>query len=146
MPELAHLADEMGGGSMRIRSTKPEFWRSERVASIPMEVAYDGPLPTGPKCYSRNLPGVAPRSEHVYLMFDANDALVYVGRAWRIADRLTKHRRRPWWPSVRGIVIVRVTGRDPSEANRFTRLLEALAIRDLNPSGNIAGPSLEAMR
>lgn len=131
---------------MRIRSTKPEFWNSTRLSSIPMEVAYDGPLPTGPKCYSRSLPGPAPNSEYVYLLFDESDALVYVGRAWRVADRLTKHRRRPWWSGVRRIAVVRVSGSNVCDATKATRLVEALAIRDLAPSGNIAAPSREAMR
>lgn len=131
---------------MRIRSTKPEFWRSERVASLPLEVAYDGPLPRGPRCYAENIPGVAPNSEYVYLLFGLGDELVYVGRAWRVADRLTKHRRRPWWPRVTDAVLVRVQGSTPNEAAWLTRRLEALAIRDLAPSGNVAGPSKEALR
>lgn len=131
---------------MRIRSTKPEFWKSKRIASLDLDCVFDGPIPRGHKCYSQNLPGVRPNSEYVYLLFDVDDALVYIGRAWRVADRLTKHRRRSWWPMIERIALVQVRGNSPSEAERSTRLLEALAIRELLPTGNLAPASKAAMQ
>lgn len=131
---------------MRIRSIKPEFWRSERVASLDLECAFDGPLPRGPKCYAKTIPGVRTNSEYVYFLFDVDDNLVYIGRSWRVADRLTKHRRRPWWPLVERIALVQVRGESWAEAERDTRLLEALAIHELCPSGNRAPASKAAMR
>lgn len=35
---LAALGEEEGGDGVRIRSTKPEFWRSERIASVDWDV------------------------------------------------------------------------------------------------------------
>lgn len=131
---------------MRIRSTKPEFWRSARIAAMDLTVVYDGPFPTGPRAYATHLPGVAPNAEYVYLLFNDMDQLVYVGRAWRPADRFTKHRRKAWWPEVANLALVRVQGTSPDGATALTKLLEALAIRDLAPRSNIAGPSREALR
>lgn len=131
---------------MRIRSIKPDFWRSERVAALDLDCVYDGPLPRGHKCYARNLPGVRTNSEYVYFLFGVDDALIYVGRAWRVADRLTKHRRRSWWPMIERIALVQVRGGSSSEAERSTRLLEALAIQELGPTGNLAPASKAAMK
>lgn len=129
----------------RIRTIKPDFWDSPGLAALRLELVYDGPLPRGHRCYAENLPGVAPLAEYVYLLSRADGALVYVGRAWRVADRLSKHCRKGWWRQVDHIALVRVQGTTADEAARHTKLLEALAIRDLQPSGNIAGPSRKAM-
>lgn len=132
---------------MRIRSTKPEFWRSDAVSSIDWEVIYDGPVPA-------RLNPIAPISstcEYVYLIFDESDQLLYVGRSFRPADRFTQHRRKAWWPMAAGVVIIRV-----AELPRYQRKpwhysgpntarLEALAISELHPSANVAAPAREAM-
>jgi len=127
----------------RIRSIRPEFWASEDVAALPWDVIYDGPMP-------RRVSSVAPMSsgcEYVYMLFDASDNLVYVGRSFRPADRFTKHRRKAWWSDVAAVVLVRV-----SEAPTWTRApwstvgpnmvrLEACAIEMLHPRANIAAPA-----
>ena len=132
---------------MRIRSTKPEFWRSERISSVDWEVIYDGPVP-------RRVNAVAPRVsgfEYVYMLFDASDRLLYVGRSFRPADRFTKHLRKPWWHLVDGVVLVRITdpihGRMPwQKIGPNTARFEAVAISMLDPGFNVAAPSREAMR
>ncbi|MGG7510874.1 GIY-YIG nuclease family protein [Plantibacter sp. YIM 135249] len=132
---------------MRIRSTKPEFWRSKDVTSIKWEVVYDGPMPT-------RLNSIAPmRSdcEYVYLLFNEADELLYVGRSFRPADRFTKHRRKAWWPMATGAVIIRVEEVPPFHRKPWdfsgpnTARLEALAIRELHPSANVAAPARRAM-
>jgi hypothetical protein len=123
---------------MRIRSTKPEFWRSVTVSAVAPEVIYDGPMPTGRRPYAGLAPAVG-CTEYVYLLFGEQDELVYVGRSFRPADRFTKHRRKPWWPQVAGLVLLRITGATPREATALTDGLERLAIKRLGPTGNIAG-------
>jgi len=132
---------------MRIRSTKPEFWRSERIASVDWEVVHDGPMP-------KRVNTIAPMSsefEYVYMLFDEANSLVYVGRSFRPADRFTKHRRKSWWPQVKAVVLIRVREeprhrRPPwQKAGPNTARLEAYAISMLHPSANIAGPSKGAM-
>lgn len=133
---------------MRIRSTKPEFWRSERIASVNWEVVYDGPIP-------RRTSEVAPESprwEYVYMLFDAADELVYVGRSFRPADRFTKHRRKPWWPLVTTAALVRVHELPPFERLPWQKVgpntarFEAVAIDILRPPMNVAAPARGAMR
>lgn len=132
---------------MRIRSIKPEFWRSDRIAAVDWSVIHDGPLP-------KRVNTVAPMSdrwEYVYMLFDDSDALVYVGRSFRPADRFTKHRRKPWWSSVSGVVLIKV-----HETPRYQRpswqkdgpntaRFEAIAIDVLRPAANVAAPSKGAM-
>ena len=133
---------------MRIRSTKPEFWRSRTVASVDWAVIYDGMVP-------RRVNTVAPMSsdcEYVYLLFDDSDALIYVGRSFRPADRFTKHRRKQWWRQVARVVLIRVhedhpRSRPPWQKNGpNTARFEACAIDMLRPSANVAAPSKAAMR
>lgn len=104
---------------------------------------YDGPVP-------KRVNAIAPMdtaAEYVYLLFDSADELVYVGRSFRPADRFTKHRRKPWWPTVASVALIRVSDvpsherpswRDPGPN---TARLEALAIDRLRPPANIAAPS-----
>lgn len=132
---------------MRIRSTKPEFWKSEQIESVMWEVVYDGPIPRSANDVA---PTVSPH-EYVYLLFGREDELVYVGRSFRPGDRFTKHRRKRWWADVEGVVIVRVEepaspryGWQRSGLN--TARLEAFAIKELHPRANVAAPSKEAMR
>lgn len=133
---------------MRIRGTKPEFWRSRRVGSVSWSVVYDGPIPA-------RVNTIAPAGsdrEYVYLFFDASDALVYVGRSFRPADRFTKHRRKAWWSQVASVTIIKVLEepiwlRMPWQKNGpNTARLEAFAIEELRPWANIAAPAREAMR
>lgn len=128
---------------MRIRSIRPEFWSSEDIAAMDWQLVYDGPIP-------KRVNTIAPMTsaaEYVYLLFGSSDELIYVGRSFRPADRFTKHRRKPWWHLVSGVVIIRVSDtpshmraswRDPGPN---TARLEALAIDRLRPPANIAAPS-----
>ena len=126
---------------MRIRSTKPEFWQSERIASIPWEITYDGPRPKRVNLVAPMQSGI----EYVYLLFDATDRLLYVGRSFRPADRFSKHCRRDWWPEVAAVVLVAVRD-DPRVGVRRAyynppnvAAFEHAAITELRPLHNIAG-------
>ena len=124
---------------MRIRSTKPEFWRSATIARLPWELLYDGPKP-------RRVNAIAPLSsgtEYVYLLFDDDDSLLYVGRSQRPADRFSTHCRRHWWSEVSGYVFVAV--RDEVRFGVYRKYytppnvaaFEKAAIAELNPRYNI---------
>lgn len=126
---------------MRIRSTKPEFWRSETITALPWELVYDGPKP-------KRVNLVAPMSsgiEYVYLLFDSVDRLLYVGRSFRPADRFSKHCRRDWWHQVSGVVLIAVSDevRFGVHRNYYTPpnvdAFEREAIAKLRPLHNIAG-------
>lgn len=132
---------------MRIRSIKPEFWRSPELSNIDMELVYDGPM-------RRRINDVAPMrndSEYVYFLRNAEDRIVYIGRSFRPADRFTKHRRKPWWRDVVSAAIVRVADTPPwargswAEGGPETRRVEAFAIAQLKPYGNVAPASKAAM-
>jgi hypothetical protein len=122
---------------MRIRGTKPEFWKSRRIASIPTEVAFDGPFPTGNKPYV-DLPRATGNSRFVYLLLSSVGKPVYIGRSWRPADRFSSHRRKSWWSQVAHLVIIRVSGASPVEADVYTARVEQVLIEELAPSGNIS--------
>lgn len=73
---------------MRIRSIHPQFWRSDDIA------AND---PQSWKSFGESGPG----REFVYLLYDENRALLYVGITWNPFVRWTSHSRsKPWWPLV----------------------------------------------
>lgn len=125
----------------RIRSIKPEFWTDEKIAAMDWKIVHDGPVPNRVNVVAP----MAGLAEYVYLLFDAHDRLVYVGRSFRPADRFTKHRRKTWWSSVTDAVIVRI-GEPPrwtwgswGTAPPNTSLFEKLAITGLHPIANIVG-------
>lgn len=123
---------------MRIRTIKPEFWRSDDIAKLDWQIIHDGPIP-------HRVNTVAPMhaaAEYVYMLFDRLNRLLYVGRSFRPADRFTKHRRKPWWKRVSGAVIIRITDTPtfgPGVAGPNTIAFEKAAIRDLAPTENVAG-------
>lgn len=127
---------------MRIRATKPEFWKSDRISSIDWDVVYDGPPPRR----TNELAPASSRHEYVYLLFDYRDDPVYVGRSFRPADRLAKHRRKPWWRDVVSAVIIRVAERPYAERPPWQKVgpntarLEAYLIKSLKPPQNVGVP------
>lgn len=129
---------------MRIRAIKPEFWTSGPLSSLDLELIHDGEL-------RNRINEMAPMSstcEYLYMLFDESDGLIYIGRSFRPADRLTKHRSKPWWGLVSGLAIVRVM--EPprhdwlpwAKSGPNTSLVEAFAIRELNPPHNVARPKV----
>ncbi|QSM00107.1 G-I-Y Y-I-G endonuclease [Gordonia phage Sahara] len=126
---------------MRIRATKPEFWRSKTIATLPWRLVYDGPMP-------KRLRDVAPEGsgyEYVYFLFDGTDRLLYVGRSWRPATRFTGHYRRDWWPRVSRIALIAVEDEIRFGVHRMyytppnVAAFESAAIAELDPIHNIAG-------
>lgn len=122
---------------MRIRGTKPEFWKSRRIASVKTEVAFDGRFPRGRHPYA-GLPKAGANSEFVYLLLSDLGAPIYVGRSWRPADRFAKHCRKEWWPRVEHLTIIRVYGADRFDATNQTAHVERILIEELHPTGNLA--------
>lgn len=131
---------------MRIRSTKPEFWRSERIAALPWDVVYDGPKP-------RRVNEVAPvrsDAEYVYLLFGERDELLYVGRSFRPADRFSSHHRKSWWVQVTGVVLIAVRDERRIGVHRkyYTppnvSAFESAAIAELEPLHNLVRPKVVA--
>lgn len=78
---------------MRIRSIKPEFWRSDDGV---FEIA-----PDDRKSWKK-LGQAQPAHELVYRLYDANKALLYVGITWHPFARWTAHAAsKAWWGEVR---------------------------------------------
>lgn len=129
---------------MRIRSIKPEFWRSDAVNAIPWHVVFDGPRPSKVNDVAPMRSGV----EYVYLLFGETDQLLYVGRSFRPADRFSKHCRKPWWKDVSGVVLISVEDeRRPGVCRKYytppnVSAFESAAIAALNPLHNIARPKV----
>lgn len=122
---------------MRIRATKPEFWKSRRIASVPTGVVFDAPFPSGHRPYV-NLPRAGSSAEFVYLLLSELGAPIYIGRSWRPADRFSKHKRKPWWPRVEHLVLIRVSGTGRVDAEVKTAFVERVLIEELKPTANIA--------
>lgn len=120
------------------RGFKPDLWTDE-FRSIDPTITYDGPFPSRPRDYYE-LGWCGARYAYVYLLFDADNQLLYVGRARRPGNRFDKHRRqKPWWPSVSRLVLLGVTGESRADAHALVSRLEMHAIRTLDPLHNIAG-------
>ena len=103
---------------MRIRSIKPEFWRSEDID------------PTDIQCFKKF--GVAPPGqEFLYRLFDAEGALLYVGITWNPFVRWNAHKKsKPWWPDVAHADVYLC--RDDADA----RAWETWCIKNLDPAHN----------
>jgi hypothetical protein len=122
---------------MRIRGTKSEFWKSRRIAAVSTDVVFDGAFPTGAKPYV-NLPLSGSKHEFVYLLLSSIGRPVYVGRSWRPADRFSQHKRKPWWPEVSHLTLIRVDGISRIDSEAKTAFVERVLIEELAPSGNVA--------
>lgn len=73
---------------MRIRSIKPEFWRS-------------GDLSWSDKQAWKKWGQAQPGSEFLYRLFDADMNLLYVGITWNPFVRWTRHSyEKQWWQRV----------------------------------------------
>lgn len=126
---------------MRIRSTKPEFWRSKTIAALPWRFIYDGPKPKRVNLVAPLAAGL----EYVYLLFDDSDTLLYIGRSFRPADRFSNHCRRDWWPEVSRLVLIAVEDEIRVGVHRtyytppIVAAFESAAIAELNPIHNIVG-------
>ena len=82
------------------------------------------------------------RPTAVYRLYDSEDRLLYVGVAWDLEIRWTKHRlSKEWWPQVANRHVV-------WHANRFLALAEEDAAIELEgPLYNVVGtPEMSAIR
>lgn len=103
---------------MRIRSIKPEFWRS---GSMPKE------LPT----LKHQIQSAPVGRVFLYRLFDADGHLLYVGITWNPRDRWRAHKRtKEWWESVTHYDL------HLCENERDARTWETWCIRNLNPEHN----------
>lgn len=127
---------------MRIRATKPEFWQLPELNELDWGVVYSGPVPERVNLVAPVKGGY----EYVYLLLGKGGDPVYIGRSFRPADRISKHRRKPWWHLVSHVAFIEVAevpvpNRRPSYIDSpNSARFEALAIQHLNPSANIARP------
>jgi excinuclease UvrABC nuclease subunit len=104
---------------MRIRSIKPEFWRSADISSTDRQSW---------KAFGT----AAPRTEFLYRLFDAERTLLYVGITWNPFVRWTHHSKtKDWWPEVCHAELFTCSD------NRHARDWETWCIKTLNPLHNI---------
>lgn len=73
----------------------------------------------------------------VYRIYDNDEQLLYVGITKNVLGRMTKHKRREWWPLARYMEITWFEGREAAKS------AERHAIRDENPIHNITRPRVE---
>lgn len=73
---------------MRIRSIKPEFWRTSALDSNDVQSF-------------KEFGTAGPGREFIYLLFDSDYQLLYVGITWKPFDRWRSHKKRhSWWQEV----------------------------------------------
>lgn len=103
---------------MRIRSIKPEFWRSKDID--PNDIQQFKEFGTA-----------GPGREFLYLLFDAEYRLLYVGITWKPFDRWRSHRKRhAWWEQVTHAEVWLC------EDELHARHWETWSIRNLSPLHN----------
>ncbi|WP_418061755.1 GIY-YIG nuclease family protein [Pimelobacter simplex] len=113
---------------------EPDFWGDASDLVI-----YDDAFPSRSSDYYA-LTSFSARQAFVYLLFDAEGGLLYVGRARRPGNRFDRHRRqKPWWGAVARLVLLEVRGSDRIETHDLVSALELYAIRALDPLYNVAG-------
>lgn len=102
---------------MRIRSIKPEFWRSQDIDPNNVQVFKDfGESGVG--------------HEFLYLLSDSAGRLLYVGITWSPFVRWRAHRgKHPWWSTVAHASVWRCRDED-------ARHWETRCIRELEPLHN----------
>ena len=103
---------------MRIRSIKPEFWRSEDID--PMDRQAFKAFGTAP-----------PGREFLYRLHSESGELLYVGITWNPFVRWNDHKKsKPWWAEVaRADVYLCLSDRD-------ARDWETWCIHNLHPRHN----------
>lgn len=103
---------------MRIRSTKPEFWKSADIS------------PTDKQAWKKF--GTSCGGEFLYRLFDAEMNLLYVGITWNPFVRWTAHSRsKGWWSEVAHAEVWRC------EDDRAARDWETWCIKNHDPKYNI---------
>jgi len=109
---------------MRIRSIKPEFWRSNPGGVFAIDAS---DRPSWKALGQSDLGG-----ELVYRLYDAQMNLLYVGITWNPFVRWTYHaRKKAWWPAVRYASLYQC------ESERAARNVESVAIQLEHPMRNI---------
>lgn len=150
---------------MRIRSTRPEFWRSKTIDRLPTSerllmrghlprMVYGGEIGTPQQWRELEQGARLPRgtyASYIYHLFDTAGDAVYFGKATYPSRRLVTHRRKPWWPEVSllNLYVISCDGHpdDPCRGwgsqprhviERATLLWESKSIADVQPRYNIA--------
>lgn len=112
------------------------------VVWIPGEADETESLPMCVKCDVVNHRRTAPREEQphfVYRLYDADDALLYVGMTYDPRNRRQGHKRKEWWPEVARFRLTVYS--DKATALRA----ESQAIRAEHPVHNIRGRDLRIL-
>lgn len=103
---------------MRIRSIKPEFWRS-------------GTLKPHDRQSFKEFGTAPPQREFAYRLYSRFGDLLYVGVTWSPFVRWTEHSKtKPWWPDVARAEVYLCN------SDRDARDIEALWIRTEQPVHN----------
>lgn len=104
---------------MRIRSIKPEFWRSDDID--PHDRQSFKEFGTAPPCQL-----------FLYRLYDSEMQLLYVGITWNPFVRWTDHsKRKSWWSEVHHAEVWLCAD------ERHARAVETWCIRTLQPLHNI---------
>lgn len=129
---------------MRIATIPAALWDMPAMRAADPEVVYLGRMPQrGGDC--RDAARLFPRAYHpssaayVYILLHVDGSAVYVGKARDPLARFTKHRRREWWEEVYHLLLLRVEGASVDHADVLALGVEALCIRHLSPTYNVAG-------
>jgi hypothetical protein len=103
---------------VRIRSIRPEFWRSDDIDALDRQSW---------KRFGTAEPG----HEFLYRLYDADMRLLYVGITWNPFVRWTAHsKEKPWWAQVARVELFVCDG------NRHARQWETWCIKNLAPVHN----------
>lgn len=103
---------------MRIRSIKPEFWRSDDINPMDRQSW---------KAFGESGPG----KEFLYRLYDLDHRLLYVGITWNPFVRWTAHsKKQQWWPRVAYAEVWRCNDAD-------ARHWETRCIKEMRPLHNI---------
>lgn len=115
----------------------PDFWPLS-IQAINPTIAYEGTFPERSRDYYALVPA-ASNLAYVYVLLDDAGDPVYIGRSHRPGNRFDKHRRKPWWPAVKSLSLLRVQGDSRGDTHAAVSYLERYLIKTYRPTYNIAG-------
>lgn len=125
----------------RIRTIKPEFWRSPLIEELSLELRAFVELQPGVRHPWVGLPRGAAYEGFIYFLLGSGDEVLYVGRATTPQYRIPQHQRKPWWGRVECIAVFGFASESWRERDVLLPQVEAIAIDMHDPSCNVVKPS-----